>query len=330
MNAIQEQECAMSHMERIFFIDREIRNNGKVTVNHVADEYEVSTRQVKRDIEYMRERLNAPLEWSHEKSGYVYAKAFEPLQFADEKALLFYTFIEKISESRQYLPFISEEILKQIRRFIGRDYQPLIGRISYETGEFEEFDLTVFRTIMRAFLEKKVVKFDYQDRGGKQTRRTVEPLHLIHYDDRWYCVAWDHSRRDIRKFHFARIENAKVTDSSCSAHVPKKQLEEYVDGSFGIFKGRKTTRAVFRFWEPVYYGARRQVWHPAQHRKEGEDPARGKYVEWSVPVSDYTELIGKILRYGEAAEAVSPPDFRKAWLSSIRALYGRYCGDGEH
>lgn len=315
----------MSHMERIFFIDREIRNNGKVTAGKVASEFEVSTRQVKRDIEYMRDRLTAPVEWSRKISAYVYAQAFEPLQFADEKALLFYTFIEKISESRQYLPFISEEVLKQIRRFIGSDYQPLIGRISYETGEYEEFDLTVFRTIMRAFLEKKVVEFDYQDRGGKRTSRRVEPLHLIHYEDRWYCVAWDQSKRDIRKFHFARVENPRLTDTPFSRPVSPGQIEEYVDGSFGIFKGHETTRAVFRFFEPVFYGARKQVWHAKQTRKEGEDPSRGRYVEWSVPVSDYTELIGKLLRYGDAAEAVSPPDFRKAWLDSIQSMFSRYC-----
>ena len=51
----------MSQTERILYIDRNLRTDRYLTVQDVADYFEVSTRQVKRDIEYLRDRFNAPI-----------------------------------------------------------------------------------------------------------------------------------------------------------------------------------------------------------------------------------------------------------------------------
>ena len=48
----------MSQTERILYIDRNLRTDRYLTVQDVADYFEVSTRQVKRDIEYLRDRFN--------------------------------------------------------------------------------------------------------------------------------------------------------------------------------------------------------------------------------------------------------------------------------
>ena len=62
----------MSQTERILFIDRRIRLAGKTTINETADKFEVSVRQVKRDIEYLRDRLQAPIIYDRKLKGYIY------------------------------------------------------------------------------------------------------------------------------------------------------------------------------------------------------------------------------------------------------------------
>ena len=53
----------MSQTERILFIDRKLRSQGSFTISQVCKEFEISSRQVKRDIEYMRDRFEAPIDW---------------------------------------------------------------------------------------------------------------------------------------------------------------------------------------------------------------------------------------------------------------------------
>jgi predicted DNA-binding transcriptional regulator YafY len=61
----------VSQMEWIFFIGRAIQERGGVTVRAISSTFEVSERQVKRDIEYLRFRLGTPVELSALKHQYI-------------------------------------------------------------------------------------------------------------------------------------------------------------------------------------------------------------------------------------------------------------------
>ena len=68
----------MSNFERITAIDRALRGGG-VTAAEIARRYEVDHRTVKRDIEYLRDRLNAPIEWNPASKQYEYTREFTDL-----------------------------------------------------------------------------------------------------------------------------------------------------------------------------------------------------------------------------------------------------------
>ena len=57
----------MSHLARIFFIDTEIREKGIVTTKEVIKEFEVTDRQVRNDIQYLKDSLEAPIIYSKKK-----------------------------------------------------------------------------------------------------------------------------------------------------------------------------------------------------------------------------------------------------------------------
>jgi hypothetical protein len=44
------------------------------------------------------------------------------------------------------------------------------------------------------------------------------------------------------------------------------------------------------------------------------------YVEFSVPVSQWNEILGRFLRFGSNGEAVAPPEFRELWKEEIRRM----------
>ena len=60
----------MDRTERFYKIERILRNREVVPIRDFLDELGVSVTTFKRYIEYLRERLNAPIPWDREKHGY--------------------------------------------------------------------------------------------------------------------------------------------------------------------------------------------------------------------------------------------------------------------
>jgi predicted DNA-binding transcriptional regulator YafY len=59
----------MDRTERFYKIDNLLHAHPFVPVGRFLEELEVSLATFKRDIEYMRDRLNAPIEWSKADGG---------------------------------------------------------------------------------------------------------------------------------------------------------------------------------------------------------------------------------------------------------------------
>ena len=59
----------MDRSERFYKIDHLLRSRGTVTTQEFKRELEVSLATLKRDLEYMKSRNHAPIEWNAAKSG---------------------------------------------------------------------------------------------------------------------------------------------------------------------------------------------------------------------------------------------------------------------
>ena len=58
-------------IERITKIVRLIRRHGAVTMTTFLEVLEVSQASVKRDLDFLRDRLGCPLEWDRSQRGWV-------------------------------------------------------------------------------------------------------------------------------------------------------------------------------------------------------------------------------------------------------------------
>ncbi|MGF1595474.1 MAG: helix-turn-helix transcriptional regulator [Acidimicrobiales bacterium] len=59
--------------------------------------------------------------------------------------------------------------------------------------------------LSQACRHREEVRFDYQRRDGEESRRLVQPYHLMSVGRRWYLVAWDVRRDDWRLFRVDRM-----------------------------------------------------------------------------------------------------------------------------
>ena len=65
----------MNRTERFYKIDQMLHERRVVPIEVFLDELDVSRATFKRDIEYMRDRLHAPIVWNRDAGGYHFESA---------------------------------------------------------------------------------------------------------------------------------------------------------------------------------------------------------------------------------------------------------------
>jgi len=319
----------MSQTERIAYLDRNLRERGWVTAAEVAARFEVSARQVKRDIEYLRWRLDAPIAYDGAAHRYRYEKPYTRFRFADERRVLFSALVRGWAASEAFRPLVTDEILAATAAAVARDYRPLADRIRFEAPSTEAVDLEVFAGLCRAMRDGRVVEMDYRPLVGEPGRRRVEAQRLVNYGGVWYLIAWDHRRQALRTFHLGRVGALTVTgeagQKAGAGPAWEAEVEAWAASGAGIFRGGETFRAAVRRRGAARRLAATQQWHPAQEDREGEDGA-GPYLDRSVEVVDTRELLGRVLAFGAEAEVRGPEAFRTQWgaeIGRLAALWAR-------
>jgi len=310
----------MSQLERAAYIDCRIKAKGGVTAREVADRFEVTERQVLRDIEYLRNRLGAPIEWSAAERRYRYSDAWSGLEFADEKALLFYVFARAAAGTLAYVPLAEEEALERLLELVPKKLRRVEGAIRYELPGYEPADAENLALLVRAMADSRRLDVAYRDAEGKDTERSIEALRLVNYAGSWYCVAYDLGRRALRTFKLSRFARLALSRDRVESPIGDDVVEEFLGSSYGMFKGKGDKKAVVRFYDRAVPIVRDELWHPGQTRREGTDPTRGPYVELAIPVSRWDEILGRILRFGADAEPVGPARLRALWKAEIERM----------
>ncbi len=307
----------MANTHRILHIHREIRRKGWCSVREVAEEMEVSDRQVKRDIEYMRLYLEAPIVYSREKGGYYYKKPWDIFDYADEKMLLFYVFAERIANNLSLMPIVSRELLEDIEEQLLTEYQPLLGRITYELSDHERVNEKLLRAVLSAMRTYTALAVKYCNAAGECSERIIEPWHLINYSGKWYLLAWCREAKEIRTFMLSRMTDLKNTEEPFKKKIDEDLLEKYLHKGYGIFKLPEAQEVTIRFHGPIIPLVKNRVWHPGQ--RFVETTHKGKpCLELTLPVSGFTEITYHVLGFTPYAEAVAPKEFRDQWLKRLK------------
>lgn len=172
---------------------------------------------------------------------------------------------------------------------------------------------------LSALVQSKRLFIHYRDYDLVESKRTISPQRLVYYRDNWYLDAWCHTAEGLRTFCLARIIAGDITNTNAKV-IPHDVLDREFTGTYGMFAGQPTARAVLRFLPAVATEISRQEWHPDQSGQwDGDD-----YV-LTVPFSHQAELIQDILRYSPHVRVEAPRDLVqevRARLQAAVSLYG--------
>jgi hypothetical protein len=116
------------------------------------------------------------------------------------------------------------------------------------------------------------------------------------------------------------MDNVRAAGAPCFAIPSDDAIETYISSSYGIFKGEVLGIATLRFFRGAARAIRIQQWHKDQIIDPVPDATDPDAIDLSLPVHDWTEILGRALRCGSNCEVLGPPEFRKLWEEEIKRM----------
>ncbi len=324
----------MSQTERIYQIDQMLHDYKVVPFDQLQSTLGVSRATLKRDLEYMRSRLNAPIEWSRVEGGYRFAAPSKQVGSAYALPGLWF------NEQEIYALLTMQHLLSDVGAggILNEHIAPLMARLNAMLGAANDSVVAVrkkvliasvgrrqlpiahFQHIGKSLLQGKRIRITYAARSTDETtEREVSPLRLVHYRENWYLDAWCHMRNELRNFSLDRV--LAVTQSGTAAKAVSQKLIEHAFGpGYGIFGQGKIQWAELRFTPYRARWVAGEQWHPDQ---VGYTEPNGCY-RLRVPYTDHRELMMDILRFGADCEVLSPPDLRNCLKLQVERMLTCY------
>ena len=311
---------------RLYRIEALIRSRGHASFRTLQEALEVSPATLKRDLEYLRSRLGAPIEYDRDLNAYRFGKGYAGPRH-ELPGLWF-------DESELYSLLTAQQLLAGLDSdgLLSRHLQPLLDRIQHllasgggrETAERLTQRVKIvtalrravpgrfFERISSALLTRHRLHLRYltRGRGGEVSERDVSPQRLVHYRNTWYLDAWCHRANALRRFALDAVQQAQVLETAAQ-ELPLTQVQAAMDAGYGIYAGGEQRWATLVFNPQAAQWASREEWHPDQQGRFTDD---GRF-ELQVPYVEDTELAMDILRHGGRVRVVSP--------ASLRALVRR-------
>jgi len=321
----------LSRTERFYQIDQLLTVRKVMSRQDLLAALEVSWATLKRDLAYMRDRLNAPIEFDSDAGGYRFgAPSVGPkyelpgLWFNADETYALLTTHQLLCDLEPGLlaPHVAP-LLSRLEAIVGRDeinFSQVANRIRLARIGKRRKNPAHFGVISRAVLERHQLQVQHYSREhDSHSNRTLSPQRLIFYRNNWYLEAWCHERKALRRFSVDALEAVELLTTK-AREVPVKQLDAAFATAYGIYGGAGVKKARLQFSVAATRWVADEEWHPDQ---VGSLDAEGRYV-LEIPFAEPTELLMDILRHGHHVEVLEPPTLRLAVLAAIKQMQALY------
>lgn len=314
--------------ERMIAIHRAIREGGYPNCSTLAKRFEVTSKTIQRDIDFMRDSLGAGLEYDDAHHGWVATDTFPELPGivigAEELAALFLarTAMESIRGTSLEAP---------MREVFAKLLQPLEGDVRLSWSAMEEVftrkmpemkarDVKLFGELAEAVVQRREIAFHYRKlEAEKPALRQIQPYHLGEVDGGWYLIGHDLDRGALRTFALPRLSRLKVL-ATVFERPAGFDGREYLKGSFGVWHQGGGRRHLVRVRLKDYAArlAQERRWHPSQEIETLD--ARGSRVEVRFEAGALEEVVRWVLSFGSKAEVIGPPELAHLVREELRLM----------
>lgn len=222
------------------------QSNNRLTVNDIAERFDISRRTVFRDFNALSE-MNVPVTWD-EYSGYGIMRGYKipPLMFTSKELatiLVGLNFVKSqvdqtlINDAKGVELKIKEVVPEELLEFMeSLEKRTVVD--PYMNFGAEKKEGGNWFTISNAIAENQTITFNYQPKSESDiTERKVDPYLIVFYKDHWNIIGHSHKREATRNFLLDRMSNVDISGEN---FVPYGQID--VEGL--IFRSEEDSQKI--------------------------------------------------------------------------------------
>ena len=301
-------------LERISHIHRKIKSGCYPNTKQLAFELESGLATISRDLDYMRDRMLAPIEYDYARKGYFYTEPFEPtlqnhLSENDLRVLLsakvllsHYKNTPIYNEACAVLDLLSSSAMN------GKN-TALLNRIAVAPTVETAVNQETWNAIQDALNKNHILQFDYTDRWGKQTKqRRLRPYQLVLDDGVCYLFGFDELRNAERIFSLVRMRNVCVTETAFDLPEDFEFSNRLENANFGAVFRQKSEHYVIEFYREAQMVVKERKWAENQTITESDCKTTIEFDS-----TQFLKIKAWVLSNGCNAKPIAPAWLVKEW-----------------
>lgn len=218
----------------------------RLTVNDIAEKFDVSRRTVFRDFNALSE-LNVPVTWD-EYSGYGVMPGYKipPLMFTSRELATIMVGLNFVkSQVDKTLMEDAEGVELKIREVLPDELLEFMESLEermvvdpYLNFGAQKSDGGNWFLISNAISENKSIRFKYRSKSDEKiSNRKIDPYLIVFYRDHWNVIGFSHKREAVRNFVLDRMSNTQILDQN---FVPYGNI----DAEALIFRSDETSHEI--------------------------------------------------------------------------------------
>lgn len=296
-----------------------LRTLYKETINCSKEPGEAT---IARDIDCLRVKFHAPLEFDYARNGYYYMDdnwefALNNISAED----MFY-----LSSAKKLLStFNGSPLYKEISNVIDfvtdtqvHNQSEILQRIAVPPTPKVVIDEAIWKIVLQSIKENKVIEFDYNGRWNTNTtHRRVYPYQILLDEGMYFLFGYAEERDAERIFCLTRMKNLKLTEKTFTLPENYDFTKRCGGGKFGSFM----TDGIEEFEIEFYCDARQYVrdciWADDQKITE-HDKDDTTTIKFSS--SQSLKIRKWVLAQGMNAKPLKPEWFVEDWKEQIRGM----------
>ncbi len=317
------------HLERLLQIDALLRSGQRQTVVSLAEALEVSDRTIRSDLAFLRDRFNAPIEFSRKKGHYYSDAEWRlPSISLSQGELFALTLGARMLEAYAGFTYAAE-LRSAIERLSDRlpeqtwiDLQQIADdRVVFRTGAETFPDPDIWKRLVEACRTSRQVQMKYYTASrNAESQRVLDPYLLhVYRGTNPYVIGFCHKRQAIRWFRVDRIRELQLLKEKF-VRDPNFNAKEHLSKIFQSEVGGKPVPVTIWFDASTAPYVRERRWHPTQEIQEHPDGS----LTLHLVVGGLNELKRWVLGYGKGAVVKEPPELVEMVREEVEGMSSRY------
>lgn len=317
------------HLERLLQIDNLLRCRSRQTSDSLASALEVTERTIRSDLAFLRDRLNAPIEFTR-RLGWHYTEPDWrlPSIFLSTGELFALTLGARMLQAYAGSAY-EAQLRSSIERLSERlpeqtwiDLQQLADeRIVFRAGAETFLDPDIWQQLIEACrTQRRIWIHYYAATRNQESERIVDPYLLhIYRATNPYIIGLCHKRQEIRWFRIDRIRELRVLDETFERD-PNFNAKAYLEKIFQHEVGGHPVPVAIWFDAGAAPFIRERRWHFSQEIEEHPDGS----LTLHLVTGGLNDLKRWVLGYGKGAVVKEPPELVELVRGEVEEMNKHY------